>query len=108
MCDNGAMSAAHDYVVIFAQSDDFCNPPVPWKGEEIELCCTPAKGGCACEVGYGNTLQLTSGTGGAGESGGDLLTATSFYNASQPHTPYSVDTGMAEGRALSAWLINTC
>ena len=60
-----------------------CNPPVPWKGKSIEQCCAPAKGGCACDVGYGNTLQLNS--------SGDLLTATSYYNASVPNQPFFVD-----------------
>ena len=92
--DGSTFNFARDYLVIFSQSDDFCNTPVPWKGKEIELCCAPAKGGCACEVGYGNTIQLSG--------SGDLLTATSYYNASDPH-PFSVDVTrwrLPEHRAL--------
>lgn len=81
--DGSTFDFDHDYLVIFSQSDDFCNPPVPWKGKSIEQCCAPAKGGCACDVGYGNTLQLNS--------SGDVLTATSYYNASAPNQPFFVD-----------------
>lgn len=72
--DGSTFDFASDYLVIFSQSDDFCTPPVPWHDKEIELCCAPSKGGCACNVGYGNTIQLSG--------SGDLLTATSYYNAS--------------------------
>jgi hypothetical protein len=42
-----------DYIVISAQSDNFCADP--W-------CCAPAKGGCNCFAGYGNTIQLDDGS----------------------------------------------
>ncbi len=44
---------SRDYFVLLAKSDDFCSTPVPWKGEVIELCCAPAKGGCGCNTGFG-------------------------------------------------------
>ena len=51
-----------DYIVISAESDDYCatSGDTPW-------CCAPEKGGCNCFAGYGNTVQLPN---------GDLVTAT--------------------------------
>jgi hypothetical protein len=49
--DGATFDLSKDYIVMFSQSDNFCNPPVPYKGGEILLCCAPAKGGCACNVG---------------------------------------------------------
>ena len=46
-------------------------------------------------MGYGNTIQL----GGSG----DLLTVTSFYDASEPHDPFTVDVArwrLPDHRAL--------
>ena len=46
-----------DYIVISAaESDDYCclSGDTPW-------CCAPAKGGCNCFAGYGNTVQLPDG-----------------------------------------------
>ena len=64
--DGSSWDFERDYLVVFAQSDDFCNPPVPYKpGSEIKLCCAPEKGGCSCNVGCEiarHCLALTAST----------------------------------------------
>ena len=59
--DGSTWDFESDYLVIFAQSDDFCNPPVPYKpGSDIILCCAPEKGGCSCNVGCKSDRSILS------------------------------------------------